>query len=97
MVGRGEARTGLDDRRRHAEPHVDLGELATGRAAAQDDAGSVGSSRASVASRLVQVGTVVEARDRRHLGARTDRDDDMAPVQLVLHAVVADRRRGHDR
>ena len=36
MVGRGEARPGLDDRRRDAEPGVDLGQLAAGRPAAQD-------------------------------------------------------------
>src|SRR5688572_191585 len=37
MVGRGEARSGLDDGRRYREALIDLGELAAGRAAAEDD------------------------------------------------------------
>ena len=37
VIGRGEARPGLDDDVGHAEPGVDLGELAAGRTATEDD------------------------------------------------------------
>ena len=40
VLGRHQAVAGLDDRRRDPEPGVDLGELAAGRTAAEDDAGS---------------------------------------------------------
>ena len=40
MVGRRQAWPRLDDRRRHAEPGVDLGELAAGRPAAEDEQAS---------------------------------------------------------
>ena len=57
---------GLDDRRRHAEPDVDLGELAAGRAAAEDEQAA----RQLAGQRRVAVGPgrdVVDALERRHL------------------------------
>ncbi len=97
MVGRREARPGLDDRRRDAEPGIDLGQLAAGRAAAEDDAGSRGSSRASVASRFVQVGTS----SRPSIGGRLETEPTattmFVPASSWVDVVVAGPRPGHGR
>ena len=85
-----QSRAGLDDRRRDPEPDVDLGELAAGRAAAEDDqaAGQLaGEGRLAIGPRRHRV----QARDRRHLRAGPDRDDDVPAGQVVFDAVVADR------
>ena len=90
MVGRGESRPGLDDRRRHPEPGIDLGELAAGRAATQDHQAL----RQFSGQRRLAVGPgrdLVETLDRRPLRNRADRDDHVRGVQLVRDTVVADR------
>ena len=89
MVGRRETRPGLDDRRRDAESGIDLGQLAAGRTAAEDDQAA----RQLAGQRRLLVGpgdAVVEALDRGSLGHGADGDDDVRAGQLVGHLVVAD-------
>ena len=92
VVGRREPVARLDDRHRHAEPRVGLGELAAGRAAAEDERGSSaargrasprGSSRRRSASSPGIGGTFDD---------RADRDDDVRGRR-----VDASRRRAGPR
>ena len=90
VLGGHEPRAGLADRHRDAEPRVDLRELAAGRAAAQDDEAL----RQLARQRRFLVGPgmrVRQALERRDPGARSDRDHDVPPGDLVLGAVVGDR------
>ena len=90
MIGRREARTGLDDRGRHAEPHVDLGKLAAGRPAAQDDQALrqlPGQRRLPVRPRSGPR----EPLDRGPLRDGTDGHDDVPGGQRMGDPVVTDR------
>ena len=89
MLGRHQPITGLDDRDRDAESNVDLGELAAGRATAEDDEAPrqlAGERRLSVRPRPDRV----EPGQRRDLGRRSDRDHHLPPGDLVGPVVVAD-------
>ena len=96
VVGRREARPGLDDRRRDAETGIDLGQLAAGRAATEDDQAA----RQLAGQRRLLVGPgddLVEPLDGRPLGDRADGDDDVRAGQLVGHRRRGGRRPDHDR
>ena len=89
VVGRRQARPGLDDRGRHAEAGIDLGQLAAGRAATEDDQAPwqlAGQGRLLVGPRR----DLVETLDRRPLRDRPHGDDDVGPGQIVGDVVVAD-------
>ncbi len=89
MVGRGEARAGLDDRRGHPEALVDLGELAARRAATEDQQASW----QLPGQRRLLVGPRLRGLETRHLDAlreRADGDDHVVGGQVVVLAVVAD-------
>ena len=84
VVGRCEPWPGLDDRRRDAEPGIDLGQLAAGRSATEDEQAAW--QLAGQRRLLVGPGDdLVEALDRRPLGDRTDSDDDVRAGQLMGH------------
>jgi hypothetical protein len=95
VLGRDQARTRLHDRRRDAEPHEDLGELAAGRPAAEDEQAL----RQLAGERRLLVGPgmgVGEALDRRDPGRRANRDDHV-PCAELGHRIVAGRHRDPPR
>ena len=90
MVGRGEPRPGLDDRRRDAEAGVDLGQLAAGRPATQHE-----QARVAARGRASPRGSSRSARRRCPRAAGPSSADPtattmLAAVELVGRAVVAD-------
>ena len=88
VVGRSQARTGLDDRRRHAEPDIDLGELAAGRATAKDEQALrelPGEGGLLVRPQV----DVVDALDRRPARDGADGHDHGPCLQLVRRTIVA--------
>ena len=89
VVGRRQPRSGLDDRRRHPEPDIHLGELAAGRPTAQHEQAR----RQLAGEGGLAVGPGrhrVEPGDGRDLRLRTDGDDHIPSAELVLRPVVAD-------
>ena len=81
MLGRHQPRAGLDDRHGHAEPGVDLRELAAGRPAADDEQalGQLAGQRRLAVRPVRDVADPVEGRD---LGGGADGHDDVVTGQL---------------
>ena len=89
VVGRDQPGAGLDDRGRHPEAGVDLGQLDSGRAAAQDE--EAGRQLPGPGRIPVRPGPdALDPLDRRDLRDRADRQEDVARFELVARVVVAD-------